>query len=78
MITRQAQARWEEQFAERLDPFDRPYYWLSGTFVNLDSGTNTDLWAVDNGWVSVTPVHHDLTAYRAMEALQQWNWNDKA
>ncbi|MGB0649547.1 MAG: 5'/3'-nucleotidase SurE [Rhodothermales bacterium] len=74
MITRQAQARWEEQFSERLDPFDRPYYWLSGTFVNMDEGTNTDLWAVDNGWVSITPVQHDLTAYRAMESLQQWSW----
>jgi 5'-nucleotidase len=75
MITRQAQARWEEQYSERLDPFYRPYYWLSGTFVNLDEGTNTDLWAVDNGWVSITPIQHDLTAYRAMEALQQWSWS---
>ncbi|MDA0379471.1 MAG: 5'/3'-nucleotidase SurE [Bacteroidetes bacterium] len=74
MITRQAQARWEEQFAERFDPFDRPYYWLSGTFVNMDTGTNTDLWAVDNGWVSITPIQHDLTAYRAMEELQDWTW----
>jgi len=74
MVTRQAQARWEEQFNERLDPFDRPYYWLSGTFVNLDSGTNTDLWAVDNGWVSITPIQHDLTAYRSMETLNEWDW----
>lgn len=76
MITRQAQARWEEQFAERMDPFNRPYYWLSGTFVNMDEGTNTDLWAIDNNWVSVTPIQHDLTAYRAMETLQDWNWDE--
>lgn len=75
MITRQAQARWEEQFAERMDPFNRPYYWLSGTFVNMDEGTNTDLWAIDNNWVSVTPIQHDLTAYRAMDTLQEWDWD---
>ncbi|MDA0685149.1 MAG: 5'/3'-nucleotidase SurE [Bacteroidetes bacterium] len=75
LITRQAQARWEEQFAERLDPFDKPYYWLSGTFVNMDKGENTDLWAVENGWVSITPILHDLTAYRVMDELSLRDWN---
>ena len=78
MITRQARSKWEESFAERMDPFDRPYYWLSGKFVNLDSGENTDLWAVDNGWVSITPIQHDLTAYSALEGLENWKWGDPA
>ncbi len=77
MITRQARSKWEESFSERRDPFDRPYYWLSGTFVNLDSGENTDLSAVENGFVSITPVHHDLTAYHHIDSLESWNWEDE-
>ena len=77
-ITRQAKSKWEESFAERRDPFNQPYYWLSGTFVNMDSGENTDLDAIDNGFVSVTPIQHDLTAHDAIEALEQWNWGETA
>jgi 5'-nucleotidase len=74
MVTRQARAKWEESFSERLDPFDRPYYWLSGTFVNLDTGENTDLYAVENGWVSLTPVEHDLTAHHTLDDLRRRDW----
>jgi 5'-nucleotidase len=75
-ITRQARSRWEESFSERVDPFDQPYYWLSGRFINLDEGDNTDLAAVENGYVSVTPVQHDLTAHAFLERLTDWNWED--
>ncbi len=76
MITRQARSKWEESYAERTDPFNRTYYWMSGTFVNLDAGENTDVYAVENGWVSVTPIHHDLTAYHALDELEKWNWDN--
>lgn len=72
-VTRQAKSKWEESFIERMDPFDQPYYWLSGTFVNMDSGKNTDLDAIENGFVSVTPIQHDLTAHDAVEVLEKWN-----
>lgn len=74
VITRQARARWEEEFEERRDPFDEVYYWLSGRFVDLDEGTNTDLWAVANNLVSITPLHHDLTARDAIAALETVDW----
>lgn len=73
-ITRQARARWEEEFEERLDPMRRPYYWLGGRFVNLDEGHDTDLHAVERGYVSVTPIHYDLTAYEALERIGAWDW----
>ena len=62
-VTRQARARWDEIFEERRDPFDRPYFWLGGEFVDLDGGDDTDLAAVAAGFVSVTPLQLDLTAY---------------
>jgi 5'-nucleotidase len=73
-VTRQARSRWEEEFSERVDPFNQPYYWLSGRFVNLDDGENTDLAAVESGYVSVTPIHYDLTAYEHLARIGQWEW----
>ena len=69
-ITRQARSRWEESFSERKDPFDQPYYWLTGRFVNLDEGENTDLAAVEEGFVSITPLHHDLTAHEYLREMR--------
>ncbi len=73
-VTRQAKSRWEEAFEERKDPLQRPYYWMAGRFVNLDEGDNTDIEAVDNGYVSVTPLQLDLTAHSQLEALKKWDW----
>jgi 5'-nucleotidase len=75
-VTRQARSRWEESFSERTDPFNRPYYWLLGRFVNLDEGEGTDLEAVENGYVSITPIQHDLTAHEHIAAFNRWNWNE--
>ena len=61
--TRQARARWEEVFEERRDPFDRPYFWLGGQFIDLDDRPDTDLAALRDGFVSVTPLSLDLTAH---------------
>ena len=70
--TRQARSRWEERFEERRDPMDRPYYWLGGRFVDLDDGADTDTAAVAAGFVSVTPLHVDLTAYDALAHVRAW------
>ena len=69
-VTRQARARWEEEFEERRDPMDRPYYWLGGRFVDLDGGPDTDLAALADGYVSVTPLHLDLTAHAHLDAVR--------
>ncbi len=45
-ICRQANAKWEEEFDERVDPRKRPYYWLTGKFKNYDKGDDTDEWAM--------------------------------
>ncbi|MEM0961742.1 MAG: 5'/3'-nucleotidase SurE [Bacteroidota bacterium] len=65
--TRQAHARWEEEFEERRDPMNRPYYWLGGKFVELDDGDDTDLAALRDGFASVTPLHLDLTAHAHLD-----------
>lgn len=68
-LCRQADARWVEKFVEGRDPSGHPYYWLTGDFVNSDHGEDTDVWALENGYVSVVPSMHDLTNYAALTDL---------
>lgn len=70
-VCRQAEARWVEEYREGRDPRDRPYYWLTGRFVNNDEREATDVAALEAGYISLVPSHHDLTNYAALEALQK-------
>jgi 5'-nucleotidase len=72
-ICHQAKGYWEDNFDVRTDPFGKPYYWLTGEFKLLDEGLDTDEIALANNFVSVVPVHFDLTAYSAMNELKKWN-----
>jgi 5'-nucleotidase len=76
-ICRQANAKWAEEFDERKDPYERPYYWLTGVFQNNDKGEDTDVWALENGFVSVVPVQFDLTAHHAIPILNSWTFDVK-
>jgi 5'-nucleotidase len=70
-VCRQANARWVEKFVEGRDPGGRPYYWLTGEFINEDTGDDTDVWALENGYVSVVPSMHDLTNYTVLKELSE-------
>ncbi|MFV0564972.1 MAG: 5'/3'-nucleotidase SurE [Flavobacteriaceae bacterium] len=74
-ICRQAKANWVETFDKRKTPQGKDYYWLTGKFVNLDQGTDTDEWALANGYVSVVPVQFDLTAHHCIQDLNTWGLN---
>ncbi|MCX6292097.1 MAG: 5'/3'-nucleotidase SurE [Bacteroidetes bacterium] len=74
-ICRQAMAKWEEEFDERLDPNKRKYYWLTGKFKNYDHGEDTDEWALANGYVSIVPVQFDFTAHHAISFLNKLNYD---
>lgn len=76
-VCRQARANWEEEFDKRQNPYGKDYYWLTGKFVNLDLGEDTDEWALEHGFVSVVPIHFDLTAHRSIQKLNSWNLNEK-
>lgn len=71
-ICRQAKAYWEDNFDDRVDPSGKPYYWMLGEFNNFDKGEDTDEFALAHQYISVVPVHYDLTAYHAISHLQQW------
>jgi len=72
-VCRQARANWIEELDERHDPSGRPYYWLTGKFDNYDEGKkDTDVWAVENNYVSVVPVQFDMTAHSAIKEIQKY------
>ena len=76
VVTRLARSCWEETFIQRTDPLDQPYYWYYGDFVNLDEGADTDIHAVEHGYVSLTPIQYDLTAHGCLGVLRTWRWAD--
>ena len=74
-ICRQARANWKEEFDKRKSPQGKDYYWLTGKFINMDNGNDTDEWALENGYISVVPIQFDLTAHKSIETLKKWNLN---
>lgn len=71
---RQNKGVWKEEFDHRKDPQNRDYYWLTGEFHNLEpEAEDTDEFALHNNYVSVVPVQVDLTSYRALDQLKQWD-----
>jgi 5'-nucleotidase len=73
-ICRQARAKWQELFEERLDPNGRRYFWMNGSFINSDKGDDTDEWALTNNYISVVPVMYDMTAHYSIPQINQ-DWD---
>jgi len=68
-ICRQANARWEEEFDQRIDPNGRKYFWMVGNFVNHDKGEDNDEWAIAQNYISLVPCQFDLTGHHAISRL---------
>lgn len=69
-----ARGAWKEEFDQRKDPAGRNYYWLTGSFHNFEpDNEQTDEWALNQGYVSITPISTDLTAWKAMNGIKKWN-----
>jgi len=71
-ITRQGKSSWDDTYETRLDPNNRRYYWLKGSMLKIDKTIDFDIKAIDEGYVSVTPIHYDLTDYKMYEEIQTW------
>jgi 5'-nucleotidase len=71
-VCRQAKANWEEEFDERKDPSGKPYFWLTGKFKNYDSGEDTDIYALENKFVSIVPCQFDITAHHTLAHYKPW------
>ncbi|MFI3303905.1 MAG: 5'/3'-nucleotidase SurE [Rikenellaceae bacterium] len=69
---RQNRGYWVEEFFGRRDPRDREYFWLSGAFINHEPEANdTDIAALNSGYVAVVPVQVDMTNYAQMQSTAE-------
>jgi 5'-nucleotidase len=71
-MCRAAHAFWEDRFDSRKDQFGRPYFWLTGDFIDVDKADDTDLYWLEKGFASVVPTQFDMTDYGALELLKKW------
>jgi 5'-nucleotidase len=73
-ITRQGIRVYRHELDRRLDPRNHPYYWIGGPSPTGVPEDGTDFGALKQGFVSITPLHLDLTAYDSVESLEKWEW----
>ena len=77
-LTRQGLRVYHSRLDERTDPRGRPYYWIGGDAPTGVPERGTDVGALAENFVSVTPLQLDLTSYRTMTELNTWQWDDES
>jgi 5'-nucleotidase len=63
---------YKNNFEERKDPNGNTYYWLAGELIQLPEDKDTDIYAVKNKYISITPINIDLTAHKLIGKLHDW------
>jgi 5'-nucleotidase len=71
--TKMGRRLYRDQWDKRVDPRGRTYYWLAGELMELDNDPDSDVAAVEAGYISVTPVHLDLTRYDQLSRIGTWD-----
>lgn len=69
-ICRQAHAKWDEKFDERVDPYNGKYYWMAGDFHGFEDHPDTDDYQLKQHYATIVPCQYDLTAYKHLESLK--------
>ena len=72
---RQGKAFWDDTFDKRVDPLGKEYYWLTGSFVNHEQSSETDVFLLQNNYVTIVPVQFDMTAYDQIDNIKKWKLN---
>jgi len=73
-ITRQGLRVYRDELDRRLDPRNHPYYWIGGQSPTGIPEDGTDFGALQQGFVSITPLHLDMTAFDIVDSLETWEW----
>ena len=66
-------SRYGDQFIKRQDPKGRDYFWATTDPPSQDAGQETDLLALQQGYVTVTPLRYDMTDHEALTTAENWN-----
>ncbi len=70
-LTRQGKRAYDNSIQEMSDPRGRKHYWIGGGTPLWHRGEDTDFEAIQKGFISVTPIHLDLTNYKALEYMRK-------
>ena len=71
-VTRMGLRIYRDELVQRVDPRGKPYYWIGGPAPTGVEQEGTDIWAVANGYITVTPIQLDLTAHDLVDSLKEW------
>lgn len=74
LVTRQGLRVYRDRLDQREDPRGKPYYWIGGEAPTAIPDEGTDFGALEQGYVSITPLHLDLTDFQAVTSLGEINW----
>jgi len=72
VITRLGIRRYRDQFEKRIDPRGKTYYWLSGVIIEEEAEADTDIQAIRDNYITITPLKYDLTYATAMPFMNTW------
>lgn len=73
-VTRQFAQDFKETFDKRKDPGGKEYYWLVGTDKSIHFEEGTDVSAINDGYISITPLRYDLTDHVLYKRMSEWDW----
>ncbi len=74
VVTCQGTRQYNDRIDERVDPWGKPYYWITGSPANEPNDPESDVLVVQRGLISVTPIHLDLTAHHMRDVMKTWRW----
>ncbi|HEX6912796.1 MAG TPA: 5'/3'-nucleotidase SurE [Longimicrobium sp.] len=72
-VTRLARRVYVDSLTQAVDPNGRPYFWIGGGEVEWTAPEGTDFHAINTGYVSVTPLHLDLTNHALLADVAAWD-----
>ncbi|HKI78704.1 MAG TPA: 5'/3'-nucleotidase SurE [Ignavibacteriaceae bacterium] len=76
LLTKQGKSKWDDIYEKRQDPYGKDYYWLTGNLLEMDKDIESDQAAIKKNYVSVTPIHFDLTDYETYKRVKSWKIED--
>lgn len=71
-VTKQGKRFFSDAIVEKVDPRGKKYYWIGGDMERWEGGEDTDFFAIHQGYISITPVHLDMTNYSSLDELRKW------
>jgi 5'-nucleotidase len=71
-VTKLGVRRWKNVFDRRHDPRGKVYYWLAGEAMDMDAEPGSDVTALKNNLISITPIHIDLTNHELRSQVMVW------